>query len=144
VEKLFAFPELVAHRPVPITDTPEQSAKRLTEDLQHWQEHGFGRWAVEAEGKLVGFGGVTVSKQFHALNLSYHFHPQAWGRGYATELVGETLSFAFKELNATTVIGLVRSANPASRRVLEKTGFIFQREVMLHNAPTNLFVAQRP
>ncbi|WFU07900.1 GNAT family N-acetyltransferase [Rhizobium sp. CB3090] len=140
VTALFVRPELVAHRPDPTPDTPEASARRLDRDIDHWHNHGFGRWAVEADGRLIGFGGVTVSQEFDGLNLSYHLHPDSWGHGYATELVKEALVFSFNDLHAERVIGLARSANVASRRVLEKCGFAFEREVMLRGAPTNLFV----
>lgn len=112
--------------------------------MAHWQSHGFGRWAVHARGELVGFGGVTVSEQFGDLNISYHLHPASWGRGYASELVADQLSFAFDDLQASRVIGLARPANPASRRVLEKCGFRFERGVTLHGAPTNLYALERP
>ena len=139
VTALFARRELVAHRPDPTPDTPEESARRLSRDMNHWHSHGFGRWAVEVDGGLIGFGGVTVSKEFDGLNLSYHLHPDSWGHGFATELVKEALVFSFNDLRAERVIGLVRSVNVASRHVLEKCGFTFEREVMLHGAPTNLF-----
>ncbi|MFL5011044.1 GNAT family N-acetyltransferase [Rhizobium sp. WSM4643] len=137
--RLFSRPELVAHRPVPRPDTPAESAARLARDIGHWKDHGFGRWAVEANGTLIGFGGVTVSKEFDDLNLSYHLQPESWGQGYATELVRETLTFAFDNLHADRVIGLVRPVNAASKRILEKCGFTFDREVMLHGAPTNMY-----
>ena len=137
--RLFSRPELVAHRPVPRPDSREESAARLARDIGHWKDHGFGRWAVEANGALIGFGGVTVSKEFDGLNLSYHLQPKSWGQGYATELVREALVFAFDDLHAERVIGLVRTANAASRRILEKCGFNFEREVMLHGAPTNMY-----
>lgn len=139
--RLFSRPELVAHRPVPRPDTPEESAARLARDVAHWKDHGFGRWAVESNDALIGFGGVTVSKEFDGLNLSYHLQPESWGQGYATELVRESLTFAFDDLQANRVIGLVRTANIASRRILEKCGFIFEREVMLHGAPTNIYTS---
>jgi RimJ/RimL family protein N-acetyltransferase len=140
VISLFALPELVAHRPDPTPDSPEQSAARLTRDIAHWDEHGFGRWAVEAEGKLVGFGGLTVSADFEGLNLSYHLHPDYWGGGYASELALESLHVATTMLHAQRVIGLARPANPASRRVLEKCGFAFEKDITLHGAPTMLYV----
>ena len=141
---LFSRREVVAHRPNPVPDTPQQSAARLARDIGHWHKHGFGRWAVEADGELIGFGGVTVSADFDGLNLSYHLHPDGWGHGYATELVTETLRTAFGPLRADRVIGLVRANNPASRRVLEKCGFTFEKDVMLHHAPTMLFAFLRP
>jgi RimJ/RimL family protein N-acetyltransferase len=79
--------------------------------MDHWHNHGFGRWAVEVDGRLIGFGGVTVSKEFDGLNLSYHLHPDSWGYGFATELVREALAFSFNDLRAERVIGLVRSVN---------------------------------
>ncbi len=88
---------------------------------------------------MIGFGGVTVSKEFDDLNLSYHLQPESWGQGYATELVRETLTFAFDNLHADRVIGLVRPVNAASKRILEKCGFTFDREVMLHGAPTSMY-----
>src|SRR3954447_12729160 len=27
---------------------------------RHWEEHGFGLWAVEADGELAGFAGLAV------------------------------------------------------------------------------------
>lgn len=138
VTALFARPELVAHRPDPTPDSPSESARRLARDQAHWRVNGFGRWAVETEGQLIGFGGVTVSTEFESLNLSYHLHPDHWGSGYATELVKEALAFAHNDLQAKRIIGLVRPINVASRRVLEKCGFGFEREVMLHGAPTDL------
>ncbi|MEI1251867.1 GNAT family N-acetyltransferase [Rhizobium aouanii] len=137
--RLFSRPELVAHRPVPRPDTPEESTARLARDIGHWKDHGFGRWAIEANGALIGFGGVTVSEEFDGLNLSYHLQPESWGQGYATELVRETLTFAFDDLHADWVIGLVRPVNAASKHILEKCGFTFKREVMLHGAPTNMY-----
>lgn len=141
---LFSRPELVAHRPDQTPDSPQRSAERLARDSDHWTRHGFGRWAVEANGDLIGFGGVTVSPQYRGLNLSYHFHPRNWGHGYATELVEETVRVAFAMLGADRIVGLARPANPASRRVLEKCGFVLEQEVMLHGAPTMLYALSRP
>ena len=141
--ELFSRHELVAHRPDTRPDSPQQSAERLDRDMAHWVEHGFGRWAILAKGNLVGFGGVTVSKQFEGLNLSYHLHPHYWGRGFATELVVETVRFAFENLGAPRIIGLVRTANTASVQVLQRCGFQFEQEVMLAGAPTNLYALKR-
>ena len=141
--ELFSRRELVAHRPDPRPDTPAECAARLARDISRWRQHGFGRWTVLAGETPIGFAGVTVSERFGGLNLSYHLHPDCWGRGYATELVCDLLDFAFDDLSAQRIVGLVRSENPASRRVLEKCGFIFERQVMLHGAPTNLYAAKR-
>jgi RimJ/RimL family protein N-acetyltransferase len=140
---MFSRHELVAHRPDPRPDTPDESAARLTRDMAHWTDHGFGRWTALADRHLVGFGGVTFSKELDGLNLSYHLHPDHWGHGYATELVNEAVRFAFEDLGARRINGLVRTANPASRKVLERCGFLFEREMMLGGAPTNLYILEQ-
>jgi RimJ/RimL family protein N-acetyltransferase len=134
---LFSRFELVA-RPHPVPDSPEVSERRLSRDMEHWQSHGFGRWAMEHDKQLIGFGGLTHMHGFEGLNISYHLHPDSWGKGYASEFVAETVAVGFGPLKARRMIGLVRAANPASRRVLEGNGFSFEREVELDGAPTQL------
>jgi RimJ/RimL family protein N-acetyltransferase len=140
---LFGMPELVAHRPNPVPDSAEASTARLAKDMGHWERRGFGRWAIVHDGTLIGFGGVTTSDQFDGLNLSYHLQPSAWGQGFASEVVAEAVSVAFDRLKAQRVIGLVRPANPASGRVLERAGFLPEAEVELHGAPTVLWARYR-
>jgi RimJ/RimL family protein N-acetyltransferase len=136
---LFSRNELVAHRPDPEPDSAETSLGRLTREIAHWQQHGFGRWAVEADDELIGFGGVTRSPFFAGHNLSYHLHPDFWRLGYATELARFAIDFALNDLGAFRVIGLARNANPASQRVLQKAGLSFESDVILHGKPINLF-----
>jgi RimJ/RimL family protein N-acetyltransferase len=144
LSELFALPEIVAHRPNPKPDTPAENAARLSAELAHWQERGFGRWMVETEGHVVGFGGLTWMAPFDALNISYHLHPQVWGRGLASELVREALVMAFEDLKAERVMGLVRPAHPASRRVLEKCSFVYDAPLALRGAPIDRFWAFAP
>lgn len=135
---LFARPELVAHRPDPAPDPPAASLARLERERAHWAQHGFGRWTLVHEGRPVGFGGLTLKAGFEGLNLSYHLHPDAWGRGFAREFALEAVVAAW-QLGARRVIGLVRPVNLASRAVLEHAGFALEREVMLQGAPSLLF-----
>lgn len=132
---LFALPEMVAHRPRPIPDSPAQSAARLERDLAHWQQNGFGRWALETGDHLIGFGGLTHHAEIEGLNLSYHLHPDFWRRGFAGELAEEALRVAFDIIGAPRVVGLTRPVNPASRSVLERAGFVFEDEVEFEGAP---------
>jgi len=136
---LFARPETVAHRPRPDPDSPGLSALRLERELAHWADHGFGRWAVASGGRPIGFGGLNVTRVEGELNISYHIHPEAWGHGHATCIARHAVAHGFGPLAARCIRGLVREANPASRRVLEKLGFRFAGRVMLNGAPTMRF-----
>ncbi|MCQ2003777.1 GNAT family N-acetyltransferase [Rhizobium sp. NRK18] len=136
---LFAKPELVAHRPDPTPDSRVVTKARLAREISHWRKFGFGRWAAEADGELIGFGGVTQSEHYDALNLSYHLDPAFWRRGYAVELARAAVSYGTVHLRRSRIVGLVRPVNGASRRVLEKCGFVQEGMVELHGAPTMLF-----
>ena len=108
--------------------------------MAHWDEHGYGRWAVEAGQDLIGFGGLTWSPRWLKPSISYHLHPKSLGRGYASEIANETVRFAVDDLGLDEIIGLARDANLASTRVLRKAGFVFDRFVELDGAPTQMFV----
>ncbi len=136
---MFSRPELTRHRPDPTPDDAAASAARLERDMAHWAEHGFGRWAVLQDGERIGFGGVAHSLHYDALNLSYHVHPGFWGHGFATEIAQAAVSFALHDLQASLIIGLARSINPASQRVLQRAGLVYQRDVPLYGEMTGLF-----
>ncbi|WJY21441.1 GNAT family N-acetyltransferase [Fontisubflavum oceani] len=132
---LFSRQELVAYRPDPTPFDAARSATRLGEDLAHWKQHGFGRWALVHAGRTVGLGGLSLKFQYRGINLSYHLLPDLWGQGLASEFVRGALDYAALSLKAQEVYGLVRPANTASTRVLEKAGFIHAAEHMVSGAP---------
>jgi hypothetical protein len=57
--------------------------------------------------------------------------------------VSEVVAVAFGVLHACRVFGLVRPANPVSRRVLEGNDFCFETEVEYAGGPTQLLVRKR-
>jgi RimJ/RimL family protein N-acetyltransferase len=118
-------------------------AARLQRDIDHWQKHGFGRWALERNGAVIGFGGLTYQPGFIGLNLSYHLHPDAWGQGLASEFAASAVVIAFRDLAAQKVIGLVRPTNFASRRVLEKAGLRLEGDFPYGGKPGLLYVRFR-
>lgn len=140
---LFALPALTAHRPDPRPDHRESVAANLARDLDHWARHGHGRWRIaDAEGN-VGVGGLTRRAGEHGLNLSYHLHPDAWGRGYASEFGAGAVAIAFGALAAPAVIGFARPGNPASQAVLRRLGFCQLGAVEMAGAPTLRFELAR-
>lgn len=127
---LFGLPEIVAHRPDPTPVSWDMAAETLADDIAHWEAHGFGRWALSHAGQTIGLGGLTRKGGFAGLNLSYHLLPEVWGQGLASEFVRGAVDHAWDALRETSVYGLVRPANIASIRVLEKAGF---RDAGLHD-----------
>jgi len=88
---------------------------------------GCAPWAVisKADGRIIGWGGLYQDPfdPGWGVEVGYSFRPQAWGRGYATELVAASLETGDKVLHLPEVRAFARPNNAASRRVLEKSGF---------------------
>ncbi len=105
----------------------ETAQSALASWIDHWNDHGFGSWAIalpQAPETVIGFGGIRnrLYGEVERLNLGYRFAVGTWGRGYATDLGRAALTLAFDNLGRDEVMGLVRPDNLASIRVLEKLG----------------------
>jgi len=60
--------------------------------------------------------------------IGYALARNCWGRGLATEAAGRIAAFAKDELKVKQLFATHAADNAASGRVLEKTGFIYQKE----------------
>ncbi len=89
---------------------------------------GFGVWTVRHEGRVIGFGGLNDDPfdPGYGPEVAYFFAREAWGRGFAGELVAASLDHA-RELGLPSVRAFVHPENTPSRRVLERAGFAVER-----------------
>lgn len=58
------------------------------------------------------------------IEIGFFLKPAAWGSGYATEACRRLVAFAFEESPLTEIVATHDPGNVASRRVLEKSGFV--------------------
>ena len=125
---LNADPRVMEHLPGPMS--LQDSAAQLARVRQHWEEHGFGWWAVEIPRVAPFIGWVGLARpRFEArftpcVEIGWRLAAAFWNRGLATEGAREALRFGWElasprleEIVAFTVPGNVRS-----RRVMEKIG----------------------
>lgn len=125
---LNADPRVMEHLPGPMS--LQDSAAQLARFRQHWEEHGFGWWAVELPGGAPFIGWVGLARpRFEAhftpcVEIGWRLAAAHWNQGYATEGAREALRFGWElgsprleEIVAFTVPG-----NARSRRVMEKLG----------------------
>lgn len=85
-------------------------------------------FAIDVDGKAVGGIGVHPQEGIQQKNaeLGYWLGEEYWGKGIATAAVKEMILFAFKTYNIDRLFGRTFGNNPASQKVLEKAGFIFE------------------
>jgi RimJ/RimL family protein N-acetyltransferase len=88
----------------------------LVDKRDHWERHGFGLWLLRdrASGLMVGRGGLQYTDAIggFAVEAAWTIVPERWGEGLATDL-----------------IAITQPDNHGSRRVMEKTGFGYDREI---------------
>jgi ribosomal-protein-alanine N-acetyltransferase len=94
----------------------------------HFNQHGFGAWAVEIPGasRFAGFIGLSVPG-FEAhftpcVEIGWRLSAESWGHGYATEGARAVLEFGFESLGLVEIVSFTVPGNVRSRRVMERIG----------------------
>ncbi len=121
----------------------EQTRASLRGSLEHWERHGFGVWTFreQADGAFVGYCGLwcVVVEGCDEVELLYALLPAYWGRGLATEMAAAVLDIGFRRLGLTDIIAYTLTSNRASQRVMEKSGFNYEREIVHVGLPHVLY-----
>jgi RimJ/RimL family protein N-acetyltransferase len=94
----------------------------------HWEEHGWGLWAVEVPGvaPFVGYVGLWPADFVAdgAVEVGWRLGSAHWGNGYATEAGHEALRFGFTEVGLDEIVSFCVPQNTRSRRVMERIGLV--------------------
>ena len=84
---------------------------------------------IEAPGEgpvgVVGFFEDEEASPRLGTELGYWIGRPFWGRGYATEAVGEAVRWSEQDWRRRVIVAGHFADNSASGRVLEKTGFLY-------------------
>lgn len=75
---------------------------------------------------FVGMCGIKLEPDHDRAELGYWIGVPYWGNGFATEAVRAVVDFAFRVRGCFRVHAQAYTANPASRRVLEKAGLRYE------------------
>jgi ribosomal-protein-alanine N-acetyltransferase len=90
---------------------------------------------ASASATLAGRGGLrkTAFAGNKEVEIAYGLLPGFWNRGLASEFACCLVSIGFGKLRVTSLVSITLPGNIASRRVLEKAGFSYEREVSHNN-----------
>lgn len=108
-----------------------EKAKAFLEQYDHYQQYGFGRWAVirKVDEAFLGWCGLKYSADKNEVDIGFRFSKVYWNQGYATEAAKACLALGFYRFNIPIIVGRAMKANSASVRVLEKLNLKFQKEI---------------
>ncbi len=105
--------------------SPARVAEEIDYQVAAQAERGYSVWAVErrADDCLLGDCGLQpLEHRGPEVELGYDLHPDVWGQGLATEAATAVVEAALGPLGLERLVAVVKPANAASRRVLEKAG----------------------
>jgi len=125
LHRILAEPDALRYFPHSDPPSRERVQRLVSRQLEHWQEHGYGWWAVELQGEFIGWCGLQYLPETDEVEVAYLLAKPYWGRGLASEGAQASLRYGFEELGLRRIVGIVHSENKASQRVLEKSGLRF-------------------
>jgi [ribosomal protein S5]-alanine N-acetyltransferase len=114
---------------------------------EHWERYGFGLWLLRDRetGEVAGRGGLqhTNAVEGEPVEVAWAVMPARWGEGLATELAFTSVDVGFGALGLERLIAFTLPYNLASRRVMEKAGFGYERDITYADLPHVLYTRDR-
>jgi RimJ/RimL family protein N-acetyltransferase len=122
--------EMTANIPHPY---PDGAAESWIRGLEHSRSQGIMNaselvFAITdaASGAMLGAVGLVQLPAHARAELGYWVARDSWGQGYATEAACAVLEFGFGTLGLERIDATYMTGNPASARVMQKLGMVFE------------------
>jgi RimJ/RimL family protein N-acetyltransferase len=114
---------------------PAALSRKESDDLAeridaHFDQHGFGLWAMDIPdvAPFIGFVGLSIPGfQAHftpCVEIGWRLAGDYWGRGYVTEGARAVLRFGFQTLALDEIVSFTVPGNVRSRHVMERIGMV--------------------
>ena len=110
----------------PSTLSRDESDAMVGRIMAGLELNGWGLWAVEHDGRFLGFTGLAVpafdAPFTPAVEIGWRLARSAWGHGYATEAARAALAVGFERLGLEEIVSFTTVSNHRSRAVMERLG----------------------
>lgn len=125
--RLYADINVMRYRGAPVFSEPAEADALLAEWAQEYAGRTAIRWVLCLRGDdacrgSLGFKTIN-SMQFRA-EAGYELDPALWNQGLMTEALEAVVGWGFRSLGLHSAEANIAPGNAASRRVLEKLGFV--------------------
>jgi len=143
--EIWADPEVTRFLPsrgVPISR--ENAEKSLQSFIKHWQERGYGVWAIveNNSSQMIGYCGLRYLDEIDEVEVLYGLAQAYWGRGIATQAAQAAVSYGFNVAKLDKLIAMALPDNLASRRVIEKAGLQYEKKIHIFNLDVLYYCAK--
>ena len=111
-------------RPIDLPARFPSDSDRILDFFMRRAAEGTGvRWEVVSKNGDLCLGAVGLNAVTPTAELAYHFHPDHWGLGYATEACTAVLEWCRSKRPDTTIEAFVDAENVASVHLIQRLGF---------------------
>ena len=99
--------------------------RRLVQDDCGWENENRIQLTAISRNHSQGLSRVIGAARIEEGQISYYVAPDRWRQGFGFELVEAVCAFALPDLRLARLYACVLRDNVASRRILERLGFVF-------------------
>ena len=127
--------------------TPARVAAMIAAQSAQFDRYGYGFWVWRERetGEVVARGGIqhTHVGGRDEVEAGWAVASSRWGQGLATERGAASVREAFGTYGLDDLVAFTLPGNIASRRVMEKLGFTYERDVVHADLPHVLYRLRR-
>lgn len=120
---------------------PKSEAETLesfNKNYERYKNHGIGLYIVVNldNNENIGRAGLFAKKENDSLiwEIGCSLIPEAWGKGYATEICLFLRDWALNNLDTSFVVCVFDSENSGSKKIAQKLGMTFWKKVTINNS----------
>jgi RimJ/RimL family protein N-acetyltransferase len=128
--------------------TPEQAEEILRRLVANWRVQGFGWWYLRDRASGGYVGDVALQRADvegeAVVEIGWMLLPAHWGRGYATEAARAALTYGFETAGLEEIVSFTMVENTASRRMMERIGMAYDRDIERAGLPHALYRLPAP
>jgi ribosomal-protein-alanine N-acetyltransferase len=112
----------------PKTLTDDETLAMVERINAHFEEHGYGLFAVEQKltKEFIGYTGFAIpafeSYFTPCIEIGWRFKNEVWGQSFATEAAMACLRYGFETLGFDKVFSFTAVVNTKSEKVMQRIG----------------------
>ena len=116
----------------------DDSRAHIARCVQSWENGREFVWLLEEKGSGRLAGSIATRPDQHGVNVGYLVARDCWGRGFMPEALRAVTEWWLSQPGVFRVWATCDIENPASARVLEKSGFTLEGTLRRWQAHVNL------